>query len=416
MARRKRLWSHAEGGKGWTVAVYEREPGGLIYARAYDPTLAGGRGGYRRRSLGHRDRDRAVEYGLEQAAKLRQGLAEVREARMTVARLFAAYEAYRTPRKVPSEQVEDRRRIALWTRVLGATKDPHRITRQEWEDFLEARAMGAIDSEGKPVPADQPRPVRARTVERDCLWLKWVCNWGATWQDRDGRRLLKENPVRGFKVPGEANIRRPLASDDRYEATRAKSDAILMEVRWGGHRRVQRSYLSEILDLANGTGRRISAICQLRYEDLCLTPTASAPHGAIRWPGETDKQAKEWVAPIDPTVRAALDRILRERPGIGPAYLFPSPKDPAVPITKNLAGHWLLAAERLAELPKLAGGIWHPYRRGWATRRKHLPLADVAQAGGWKSVATLVRCYQQPDPDTMLRVVLGGAALREREA
>jgi hypothetical protein len=31
-------------------------------------------------------------------------------------------------------------------------------------------------------------------------------------------------------------------------------------------------------------------------------------------------------------------------------------------------------------------------------------------------VATLQRCYQQPDEETILEVVLGGAELRERHA
>jgi hypothetical protein len=38
----------------------------------------------------------------------------------------------------------------------------------------------------------------------------------------------------------------------------------------------------------------------------------------------------------------------------------------------------------------------------WATLRKHLPLADVAPAGGWKSMQTLLKCFQQPDEATML--------------
>jgi hypothetical protein len=50
-------------------------------------------------------------------------------------------------------------------------------------------------------------------------------------------------------------------------------------------------------------------------------------------------------------------------------------------------------------------GSWHPYRRKWATERKHLPLVDVAAAGGWKGTQMLLKCYQQPDPDTILAVM-----------
>ena len=59
--------------------------------------------------------------------------------------------------------------------------------------------------------------------------------------------------------------------------------------------------------------------------------------------------------------------------------------------------------------------MWHAYRRGWATSRKHLPDVDVAAAGGWKSTETFRRVYQQPDAETMLKVVLQAAELRERE-
>lgn len=66
----------------------------------------------------------------------------------------------------------------------------------------------------------------------------------------------------------------------------------------------------------------------------------------------------------------------------------------------------------MAGLEKQCGGIWHPYRRGWATARKHLPIADVAAAGGWRSTDTL-KLYHQPDEQTILRVVLGAAELRQ---
>jgi hypothetical protein len=38
-----------------------------------------------------------------------------------------------------------------------------------------------------------------------------------------------------------------------------------------------------------------------------------------------------------------------------------------------------------------------PAGRNWATERKELPLKDVAAAGGWKDVTTLLTCYQHAD-------------------
>ncbi|HEX6030517.1 MAG TPA: tyrosine-type recombinase/integrase, partial [Tepidiformaceae bacterium] len=317
------------------------------------------------------------------------------------------------PRHARAPREADARKIEMWTRVLGASKDPGRITRKEWDAFITARSSGAIDGRGHAVSAEKRRAVGNRVVEIDLVFLRAVQNWATTWEEQPGRRLLRENPIRGFEAPTERNPSRPVASDDRYEAVRGVSDQVTMRVRVGGKETFPRSYLSELLDIAQGTGRRISAICQLRYDDLRLARTSSAPHGAIRWPGSTDKEGREWMAPIDAKVRAALDRILGERPGIGAAYLFPSPADAAQPIDYGLASEWLRRAEKLGGVPKLERGIWHPYRRKWATARKHLPLADVAAAGGWKGTQTLTQCYQQPDDATILAVVLGGAELRE---
>ena len=122
MPKKPKCWSHSEGEKGVTVTVYERRPGGLLYARAFDPARAGGKGGYVRRSLKHSDRERARTYALEQAAKLSQGHNELAEGKTTLARLFALYQTHRTPRKSPGDQGEDRRRAQMFARILGARK------------------------------------------------------------------------------------------------------------------------------------------------------------------------------------------------------------------------------------------------------------------------------------------------------
>jgi hypothetical protein len=72
-----------------------------------------------------------------------------------------------------------------------------------------------------------------------------------------------------------------------------------------------------------------------------------------------------------------------------------------------VAKKWLLRAEKRAGLPKLKGGLWHPYRRLWASERKHLPDVDVAAAGGWKDTRALKLSYQKADPATVLKVVEG---------
>ena len=41
----------------------------------------------------------------------------------------------------------------------------------------------------------------------------------------------------------------------------------------------------------------------------------------------------------------------------------------------------------------------------WATARGHLPLKDVAVAGGWTDTETLLTCYQHPDRAALLAVM-----------
>ena len=54
----------------------------------------------------------------------------------------------------------------------------------------------------------------------------------------------------------------------------------------------------------------------------------------------------------------------------------------------------------------MRGGLWHPWRRKWATERKGMPIRDVAAAGGWTETRTLLASYQQSDDCTLQRVVL----------
>jgi integrase len=321
---------------------------------------------------------------------------------VTLATVLGAYLRFRSPRKSEREGRADARRAEMWARVLGPDLDPHVVSMAEWEAFIDSRSAGAIDARGRPVCSAGRRPVGPRAVEADCRWLRWVFNWATRWRTESGTYLMRENPVRGYESPAERNPRRPVATQDRYEALRAVSDQVRMQLRRGDWE-IRRCYLSELLDIVNGTGRRISAVCRLTYDDLRL---GEGPHGALRWPAATDKMGVERTVLVSPGVRRALDRILDERPGAGPAPLFPSPADPLKPVTRHLADKWLRKAERLAGLEAQNGSLWHAYRRKWATERKHHPDVDVAAAGGWKSLQALKTAYQQADPNTMLRVVL----------
>ena len=143
---------------------------------------------------------------------------------------------HRTPRKSSGEQQADERRTDMWTRFLGTNRDPYTISLERWESFIDRRRTGELDARGKSVAENERRSVRDRCVEADLVWLKRIFSWAVRWRTPQGPYLMRENPVRGYEIPGEKNPRRPVATTDRYEAIRAVSDQVLMEIRWHGKR------------------------------------------------------------------------------------------------------------------------------------------------------------------------------------
>ena len=82
------------------------------------------------------------------------------------------------------------------------------------------------------------------------------------------------------------------------------------------------------------------------------------------------------------------------------------------PKWRHSASRWLTRAEKLAGLPKLSGGLWHCYRRAFATELRSAPVQDVAELGGLRSIATVQEIYQQAEAsgvlDAITRIGNGG--------
>jgi integrase len=128
--------------------------------------------------------------------------------------------------------------------------------------------------------------------------------------------------------------------------------------------------------------------------------------GAIHWRADHDKQRVERVTPISKAVREELDLYLICNPRNGDAPLLPAVEDPTRPLARTVATKWLAKAEQRAALPKLRRGLWHPYRRLWATERKELPEVDVAVAGGWTGTKAMKLSYQKHTPAGVLAAIL----------
>ena len=255
--------------------------------------------------------------------------------------------------------------------------------------------------------------VRDGTIDGDFRWLRSVFNF-ARHHKIAGRPVLSVNPLEDLVWPKEKNPRKPIASHERYTRTQEHTDTVDPEGR-----------LRCILALARLTGRRESAICGLRASDVLRDDVAVAkelaeagmderiashmPHGAIRWSAERDKEGSLFIAPLSEQAREELDRYLRKNPRVGDVPLFPAACNGQRTMRRDVAARWLLKAEKMAELPKLQRGVYHPYRRLWASERKALPSKDVAHAGGWKDIETMLGSYVQSDAATVLRVVENSA-------
>lgn len=386
------LWTRSLGSRGARVRLFERTKGGMFYRAVHVP----GRG-KDRRSLGTCDRDEAERLGKELLAALLREEELTQNGVVTLRYLADRYhaEAVNFLDNDPRTQREEQAHADVLLAFFGDGCNVRDLSEADVQAFGGARRGGGI----KLPDGRVTKPVRARSVEIESRILRTMLRWGTTVRFRGGERLLSGNPLAGMRGSGEANPKRPIATWERFTATR-KAMQQLAESNAGIPAKHQHWVRMELaLVLAEAAGRRAGSIRKLAWSDMDAT-TAT-----ILWRSENDKKGKEWRVPCPVEL---FDEIRNFRVRLGGAFgglVFPSPTDPEKPLGREVLYRSLMAAERHAELPKLDGGGWHTYRRKWGTERKHLPLVDVAAAGGWKGERMLSTIYQQPDLDTMLAVM-----------
>lgn len=112
------------------------------------------------------------------------------------------------------------------------------------------------------------------------------------------------------------------------------------------------------MTLAESTGRRIGAILKLRRDDLDLD---RLPYGWLRFRAEHDKTGREqWV----PLTQAARGVVLRHLGIVAVGeWLFPAERKPEKPVGVSAMSQCCRAAYEKAKLPRLEGGLGHPWRR-----------------------------------------------------
>ncbi len=275
-----------------------------------------------RKSLGHRGRKLATR----QAHELLSGILaneqgdQGRESNARDAQPDVSGEPQHQAKGEPGQR-EDKRKLDRVVAFVGADRNVLSLSESDVRRYTMARRAGNTSLEGvKPNHSD-----RGRAIEADLLALHRALNWAVRERKSSGQRLIPENPLRGIRRPRERNPKRPVMRHDLYLK--------LLEVASQVH-----PLLKLALVVAEGTGRRISAWRNLRWDDVDFQA------GEIRWRAKFDKSGFEDVRLMSDTVRDALREARKDQRAIGSAPVFPAPKDPPRPCDRHLLDNWLRRA------------------------------------------------------------------------
>jgi integrase len=401
----KGLWSRSLGNRGMRLRLFEKRSGGGFYRSVWIPGQ-----GFSRKSLGTTERNEADKLGRALLAALLRNENVTASGALMLGDLWARYkrDAVTFLDNHEKTRLDDSGRATVLLGYFGEDCEVCKLTEADQSAFIKKRLAGGIkhgkDKSGKD---KLTKPVRSRSSEADLKLLHSMLNWARTVRVHGGNRLLEQNPLDGIRKPHEKNPRRPVATFERFQATRTAIQQLAEESKTDPERR-KWLRLELALVIAEATGRRLGSIRQLGWPDIDFSGET------IRWRADTDKKGKAWAIPLTPALRDELKLFRLKLGGAFGGLVFPSESDANEPIRSDVFAKWLLAAEERAGLPKLAGSLWHAYRRSWATARKHLPAADVAAAGGWSDLTTLLRCYQQVDDATLLSVMNEPRKVMER--
>ena len=403
---------------GERTRLFQKRAGGPFYSSVY---LTDGRRHVR--SLGTADHAEALRI-VTRELRTQNGLGtlddhdddNIRDARpqVTLGRLWNRYrrecETFRDSDQ--THRSDTATRAAILIAYFGADYNVAHLSKDAQRRYERARAAGGLryHHERRVVRSGRvhtetvvhvSQPTRARSAEADLVLLHAMLNWATTVRGPGAARetfWLSANPLKGIERRPEKNPRRPVTCQERFDATRRAIHARIARAADGSPEQLKWIRLELALVLAEATGRRIGAIRQLRWEDIDYSTSA------ITWRADAEKMGVLWTIDLAAELVTELRRFQARLGAVG-GWMFPAPRFPDQPIDRWAMVKCLLQAERDAGLPKLVGGVWHPYRRKWAMERKHWPVRDVAAVGGWKCARSLVECYAQSDRETMRAVV-----------
>lgn len=358
MARAKAVYVTGEKGRN-RVAVYPR--GEILYLRWYDAA-----GKSRVRRLPSRHLARAKQAADHVAAELSRG--DLPQT-VTVGQLADVYlqrqaEAVEAGALTRATYLNKVRVLTTAIELWGRGRDPNTVGAAEVTAFLRHRKrLGNLCRDRR-----RGQPLRPRMLQHDVQKLRALFNWAM----EQTPPLMRHNPIPKAAVPEPGRPRQVTLTSEEVQ----QLFAVAPEVH---------PYAPLLLTLAYETGHRIGSIRQLTWADCDVR------RGEFRWRAELDKSEFEHYTPMTATVRAALQAHDTPKPG----PVFPSLRGPGSVSLTFVRKLWE-ALERAAGLEEQPMRGWHSMRRVFANDLSEAPLKVVAALGGWKSVDTLVKVYQQP--------------------
>ncbi len=203
----RRCWSKSIGEPGRRVRLYEARPGGPIMRSVFV------NGKEDRKSLKHRDKEKAIGEGYELVRALLANEKALDEGSVTLGMVTELYK--QSPAfagKKARTQRSDKRSLKRVVTFLGRARNVETLSESDMERFILARRKGG----GSLPRVTTGKVVRYRTIEADLVILLTALNWATRERTKDGRRLLKENPLHGVRLPREMNPKRPVMLHDVY--------------------------------------------------------------------------------------------------------------------------------------------------------------------------------------------------------
>lgn len=340
------------GRHGHNVFLFERVPGGTIYARLGQATA---------RCLYHRDWARAEReayhlLSLTQSPDPADGL--------SLGHLVTRYRASSVAAQWTLEYAKEVQRVlAAFCAFYNLTQRVDHLTPDMFARYTASRAGSC----------------RMGRIHKDFAILRAACTWARGERAKGGDRLLLENPFDGYTLPQEKNPRRVVLTEEDYQALRAGAAESFRET------------FALLLDVMEGTGKRFQQVARLEPGHLGVS--------RILWAAESEKTRREVTSIVAPELLQRLAAHGNAR------WVFPAEQDPHKPLAYTSFKNWFTrTARRLKlQLPKGAGA--HSLRRKWATERADYDVATLQKAGGWKHRDSLIP-YQGTDQHLVDQAVL----------